>query len=338
MEALSDWLTETGFPGLIAAAGLLFLVVATFAQAQTRWVSFHLTRFQRALAFLIGVGLVLLSAWLFSEPPTATDSGELSVPPPPRGTPQAAEDLKDWPENTTIEALEKKVAALSENQYRILLSVEQNEGADFDELARRSNWKDSISEFNHRLSRLEDEGLVAYKGLGISLSIELKKCLRESGLKGLKAIRNEAEGLNTTGESVEPSAQAAGQRKMVALYSCNGVVSFADECSAGPREHIGYAVSTAEDDTLVVWRVTDGNFENYGTNDQSHQGPTRLVGSLSSLRGLTPIYQIVGGKNIGNPRGVCHQWNGVLVVDRQKLKPRECPPAEPYGYTYSEAK
>ena len=157
-------------------------------------------------SLLVAFGQPLLKQYDGSGATETAGSGSLLRP-----AEEISRGPRGWPEDMTIEALKRKVAALSANQYRILLAVEQNEGADFNELASRLNWNDGLSEFNLRLSRLADEGLVEHREVfAIFLSEALKKRLAENGFKGLRDIRTEPEILESTGESVEQGAQADG--------------------------------------------------------------------------------------------------------------------------------
>lgn len=65
LETFGTWLVETGFPGLLALGGIIFLASGLFGTARTPWFHFQLGLAQRCLAIAIGCLLVALAAVLF---------------------------------------------------------------------------------------------------------------------------------------------------------------------------------------------------------------------------------------------------------------------------------
>ena len=124
------------------------------------------------------------------------------------------------------------------------------------------------------------------------------------------------------------------------LFSCNGQVITSGETQFCKNvnqdlQPFGYAYRHEPDseDVAVVYEVTENigpGFRGYATSDPQHQGPTRVIGYLSTENSDGhAIYQIVGGARI------CSVWNGVLVTSDQPENLRKyggCT-AELYGYT-----
>ncbi|MEL7058599.1 MAG: hypothetical protein AAGN46_01095 [Acidobacteriota bacterium] len=150
---------------------------------------------------------------------------------------------------------------------------------------------------------------------------------REIPINGSYPVGTGEERLNISDVVVLwPMAREQTQRPLIKLYACNGVVTASSEY-CGTDYMIGFASAEIAPGAPEVREVTSGNFKFYGTSDPQHQGPTRLRGSLSRSPGTLPVYEVIGGT------GVCHEWNGVLVIDQNKLKKHNCPSPKLFGYT-----
>jgi hypothetical protein len=126
----------------------------------------------------------------------------------------------------------------------------------------------------------------------------------------------------STAPSPKPSSH-------IPLYDCAGLVTLSNQCLA--NKPYGYAVIGGDGPPVynVITQKGSG-FHGYLTSDSEHQGKTTLVGTLKSppLSGRQ-ILQVVGGV----PNSVCHDWSGILVVNKDVLRKYGCQ-VKPYGLVH----